>query len=155
VNEPAVTRATLRIEYSDGSVHELDVPNPLRAEVDVTSPELPALQPFDPAYLLSIPATAPFWRVAMTMDAAPSMKDASRRLITVSEKPYVLDPVLMPFLDWPLYFPDDSVHCNKFPDCKNKDCCDLESGQVYIASARRLTVREFLADIKAHAEEGS
>jgi hypothetical protein len=64
-----------------------------------------------------------------------------------------LDPDLVPYLDWPLYFPDDSVHCNKFPDCENKDCCDPESGRVFIASGRRLTVREFLADIKAHAEE--
>ena len=153
MNAPVVTRATLRIEYSDGRVHELDVPEPLRAEVEVTSPELPALQPFDPAYLLSVPIPAAFRRVAMTMDATPSTRHAGRHLITVSEKPYVLDPALMPFLDWPLYFPDDSVHCDKFPACKNRWCRDEEWGQVYIASHRRLTVRDFLADIKAHAEE--
>lgn len=66
-----------------------------------------------------------------------------------------LDPELAEYLDWPLYFPDDSVHCNKFPDCKNRFCTDPLSGQVYIASARRLTIREFLADIKAHAEDTS
>ena len=59
---------------------------------------------------------------------------------------------LTPFLDWPLYFPDDSVHCDAFPRCPNRDCCDPESGQVYIASARRMTVREFLADVRTHAE---
>jgi hypothetical protein len=149
MNEPAVTRATIRIEYSDGSVHELDVPNPLRAEVDVTSPELPALQPFDPAYLPSIPATAPFWRVAMSMDVTPFMKDASRRLITVSEKPYVLDPALAGYLDWPLYFPDESVFCNK----PGHDHGDILADIPYLATARRMTIREFLADVKKHAEE--
>jgi hypothetical protein len=153
VDEPMVTRATIRIEYADGRVHELDVPNPRDAQVDVTSPELPGLQPFNPAYLLSIPAPTPFWRVALTMDATPSMRDASRCLITAAEKPYVLDPALMPYLDWPLYFPDDSVHCNRFPHCKNRWCADPDEGAVYIASGRRLTVREFLADIKAHAED--
>lgn len=62
------------------------------------------------------------------------------------------DPELAAYLDWPLYFPDDSVHCDKFPACPNRDCRDPESGQVYLASARRMTIREFLADIKAHAE---
>lgn len=60
---------------------------------------------------------------------------------------------LAPFLDWPLYFPDDTVHCNHFPNCQNRFCKEPLSGQVYIASGRRMTVREFLADIKAHAEE--
>jgi hypothetical protein len=59
---------------------------------------------------------------------------------------------LTPFLDWPLYFPDDSVHCDNFPACTNADCHEPAFGQVYLASHRRMTIREFLADIKAHAE---
>lgn len=64
-----------------------------------------------------------------------------------------LDPELAAYLDWPLYFLDSSApYCNKFPACTNPECCDPCSGSVPIASARRMTVREFLADIKAHAE---
>lgn len=66
----------------------------------------------------------------------------------VPEEPGELDPALVPYLDWPLYFPDDSVGCDK-PYCPHLDRDD----EGYLASARRLTVREFLADIKAHAED--
>lgn len=63
-----------------------------------------------------------------------------------------LDPELAAYLDWPLYFPDDSVHCNNFPACRHPWCNEPNYGQVYIASARRMTIREFLADVKVHAE---
>lgn len=70
-----------------------------------------------------------------------------------AEAPGPLDPDLAAYLDWPLYFLDSSApYCNKFPACTNPECCDPCSGSVPIASARRMTVREFLADIKAHAE---
>lgn len=153
MNEPAVTRATMRIEYSDGRVHELDVPCPRDVQVEVTSPDLPPLLPADPPYLLSIPLPAPFWRIEMVMDATPSRRDPDRRLITVSEKPYVLDPSLAAFLDWPLYFPDESgPHCNNGQVCTNKDCVE-GFGPVTIHSHRRQTIREFLADLRKHAEE--
>lgn len=155
MNELVVTRATLRIEYSDGQVRELDVPNPRDVRLEVTPPDMPPLEPIDPAYLICMPLPATFWRVEMAMNATPSKEDPDRRLITTSGKPYLLDPGLAKYLDWPLYFPDDSVHCDKFPACQNRDCRDPESGQVYIASARRMTVREFLADVKAHAEDAS
>lgn len=61
---------------------------------------------------------------------------------------------LTPFLDWPLYFPDESVSCHAFPACRHPDCNAAGWGPVAIASARRMTAREFLADIKAHAEGG-
>jgi hypothetical protein len=58
---------------------------------------------------------------------------------------------LAAYLDWPLYFPDESVSCHNFPACKHPDCNNAGWGPVAIASARRMTVREFLADIRAHA----
>jgi hypothetical protein len=72
-----------------------------------------------------------------------------------SADPAELDPALTAYLDWPLYFPDDSVHCDNFPACPNADCHEPAFGQVYLASHRRMTIREFLADIKAHAESGA
>ena len=145
---PVVARATLRVEYSDGSVREFDVPEPRRVVFKVDPPDL---SPFDD-FNACVPSLGSSSRhVEMSMDATPQ-PGRGGTMITVSVKPRVLDPDLIPFLDWPLYFPDDSVHCDKFPVCPNWDCCDPESGQVYIASARRMTIREFLADIKAHAE---
>lgn len=152
MNEPLVTRATLRIEYSDGQVRECDVPAPHSVRLNVISPDLPDIG--DPGYLYQLPMPVQARRVEMSMEASRSLRGDSAQVM-ISEKPYVLDPVLAEFLDWPLYFPDDSVHCDKFPACKNRDCCDPESGRVFIASARRLTIREFLADIKQHAEESS
>jgi hypothetical protein len=152
MSEPQVTRATLRIEYSDGQVREADVPEPRDVKLKITGPDLPPLFG-DLDYSYRIPPVTQAWRVEMSMDATPSRRDARRSLITVSEKAYVLDPALMPFLDWPLYFPDDSVQCNKFPECGNRFCRDPDEGQVYIVTGRRMTVREFLADVKKHAEE--
>jgi hypothetical protein len=141
MDEPVIARATLRIEYADGRVQELDVLNPVKAQVEVTSPDLPPLPLFDPAHLHGIPAHAAFWSVQMTLDAAPS--ENRRNLITRSENPYVLDPALMPYLDCPLYFPDMSVYCNN----------PAHDSPYYIASQRRVTVRELLAMIRKHAEE--
>ena len=59
-----------------------------------------------------------------------------------------LDPELVRYLDYPLYFPDDSVHCDR-TDCPHELC--REGSPVYLASARRMSVREFLTDIRAHA----
>jgi hypothetical protein len=70
--------------------------------------------------------------------------------ITFGPPGIMLAEDLTPFLDWPLYFPDDSVHCYK-PD----HGCDDRISPSFIASKRRMTPREFLADIKEHAEEAS
>lgn len=148
-DEPVVTRATLRIEYSDGQVRECDVPGPRRVRLNIAAPDLSPLD-LDCSYRI-MPVTQAR-RVEMSMDATPSVR-RDRALITISEKPYILAPDLLPFLDWPLYFPDESVHCNNFPACTNENCRDPGYGPVYLASARRMTVREFLADVKAHAEE--
>lgn len=67
--------------------------------------------------------------------------------------PGELDPDLAAYLDWPLYFPDESVRCNQgnCPGCK----AHPEWDDSFIAGHRRMTVREFLADVKAHAEDGN
>lgn len=72
----------------------------------------------------------------------------------VDHRGTALDPELAAYLDWPLYFLDESVQCNKFPGCTNADCGDGD-GPWYIPTGRRMTAREFLADIKAHAEAGT
>jgi hypothetical protein len=59
---------------------------------------------------------------------------------------------LTPFLDWPLLFPQDPLCCNK----GDHECADWSAGLpkgFITAGWRRMTVREFLADIKAHAEQ--
>lgn len=68
-----------------------------------------------------------------------------------------LDPDLTPFLDWPLHFPPElgagwAVTCDNFPACKHGDCNSAGWGPVAIGSGGRMTIREFLADIKEHAE---
>jgi hypothetical protein len=77
--------------------------------------------------------------------------DGQRSVVTARRPPpEPLDEDLVEYLDWPLYFPDDSVGCNQAA-CPHHD----RDEEGYIASGRRLTVREFLADIKAHAEEAA
>lgn len=72
------------------------------------------------------------------------------------DEPAGLAADLTPFLDWPLYFPDEQgPHCDNHPACKHEDCNTPCYGPVYLHSARRMTIREFLADIKAHAEGAS
>lgn len=64
------------------------------------------------------------------------------------EQPESLAADLTPFLNWPLYF-TYGVHCDR-RDCVRGTCGAAHSGMV---TARDFgTVRELLADIKAHAE---
>lgn len=52
--EPVVTRATLRVEYSDGQVRECDVPNPRKVELTIDTPELnPPLGDLDCSYRIA------------------------------------------------------------------------------------------------------
>jgi hypothetical protein len=65
------------------------------------------------------------------------------------EEPEPLDPALAAYLDYPLYFHDDGVSCNN-PGCP---CYVTGVGPYFIWTHRRQTVREFLAQVKKHAEE--
>jgi hypothetical protein len=71
--------------------------------------------------------------------------------IPADEEPAPLDPALAAYLDYPLYFHDDGVSCNK-PECP---CYGTGVGPYFIWTHRRQTVREFLAQVKKHAEEES
>jgi hypothetical protein len=67
------------------------------------------------------------------------------------DEPAPLDPALAAYLDYPLYFHDDGVSCNN-PECP---CYSTDVGPYFIWTRRRQTVREFLAQVKKHAEEAS
>ena len=64
-------------------------------------------------------------------------------------EPEPLDPALAAYLDYPLYFHDDGVSCNN-QECP---CYGTDIGPYFIWKHRRQTVREFLAQVKKHAEE--
>lgn len=67
------------------------------------------------------------------------------------QAPDPLDPSLLPYLDYPLYFRDDGGPFCHVAGCRHYDCSD-GWGDGSLHSSRRMTVREFLADVRAHAE---
>jgi hypothetical protein len=143
-DEPVIARATLRIEYSDGSVRECDVPEPRRVRLDIAAPDLSPFGDLDFSYRMPPPCQAR--RVEMSMDATPFGE--RRNLITISEEPYILAPDLLPFLDWPASVEENEVWCAK-DGCALNGCGPESRG--WICSRYGLTARGLLAGIKAHA----
>jgi hypothetical protein len=62
---PVVSRATLRVEYSDGQVREFDVPRPRLVQFTVQQPD--RWMPDD--YLFRIPPPSTTHRVEIILDA--------------------------------------------------------------------------------------
>lgn len=60
-----------------------------------------------------------------------------------------LDPELVPYLDYQLYFPDDTPACNR-TECPDQWC---QSGPRELGNARRMSLRELLAVIRKHEQE--
>lgn len=67
-----------------------------------------------------------------------------------TRQPEPLDPLLLPYLDWPVWLREDGVTCER-DDCQHEDCQDAGWGPVQVSESGHTTLRAILAGLKKHA----